>query len=108
MQIVQKTGDSPGAVLGSVGTRPSLYNDRLDGADSAETVEVPQVQYSDWVVDVPAVAVHRQVTELMGFLEHFAPFSRSSGLSRSRAPVSAVGELSMMKSSSSSRARGWR
>ena len=60
VQIVQKTGDSPGAVLGSVGTRPSLCNDRMDGADSAETVEVPQVQYSDWVVDVPAVAVHRQ------------------------------------------------
>ena len=60
MQIVQKTGDSPGAVLGSVGTRPLLCNDRLYGADSAETVEVPQVQYSDWVVDVPAVAVHRQ------------------------------------------------
>ena len=54
MQIVQKTGDSPGAVLGSVGTRPSLCIDRLDGADSAETVEVPQVQYSD------AVAVRRQ------------------------------------------------
>ena len=59
MQSVQKTGDSPGAVLGSVGTRPSLCNDRLYGADSAETVEVPQLQYSDRVVDVPA-AVHRQ------------------------------------------------
>ena len=45
---------------GSVGTRPSLCNDRLDGADSAETVEVPQVRYSNWVVDVLAVAVHRQ------------------------------------------------
>ena len=60
VQIVQKTGESPGAVLGSVGTRPLLCNDRLYGADSAETVEVPQMQYSDWVVGVLAVAVHRQ------------------------------------------------
>ena len=35
-KTVQKIGDSPGAVLGSVGTRPLLYNDRLVGFDSAE------------------------------------------------------------------------
>ena len=72
-----------------LGHAPLLCNDRLYGADSAETVEVPQVQYSDWVVDVPAVAVHRQgwtslclaVTELVGFLAHFAPFSRSASFS---------------------------
>ena len=59
VQIVQKTGDSPSAVLGSVGTRPLLCNDRLYGADSAETVEVPQVQHSGWVVtrlDVPVIS----------------------------------------------------
>ena len=31
----------------------------MRGSDSADTVEVPQVQYFDRVVDVPA-AVHRQ------------------------------------------------
>ena len=30
------------------------------GSDSAENCGVPQVQHSDRVVDVPAVAVHRQ------------------------------------------------
>ena len=35
VQSVLKTGDSPGAVLDRLG-RPSLCNDRLDGADSAE------------------------------------------------------------------------
>ena len=48
MQNCAEDRDSPGAVLGMVGTRPLLCNDRLYGADSAETVEVPQVQYSDW------------------------------------------------------------
>ena len=89
--IVQKTGDSPGAVLRSVETRPSLCNDRLYGADSAETVEVPQVQYwTGWSMflllqftDKVGRSCDLAVTELMGFLAHFAPFSRSSGLSRS-------------------------
>ena len=39
---------------------PLLYNDRCLGLTVQKTVEVPQVQYSDRVVDVPAVAVHRQ------------------------------------------------
>ena len=44
MQTVQKTGDSPGAVLGSVGTRPSLCNDR-PGWSRQFSLEVPQVQF---------------------------------------------------------------
>ena len=39
---------------------PLLYNDRCLGLTVQKTVEVPQLQYSDRVVDVPAVAVHRQ------------------------------------------------
>ena len=34
------------------------------GSDSTENCCVPQVQYSDKVVDVPAVAVHRRWTSL--------------------------------------------
>ena len=39
---------------------PLLYNDRCLGLTVQKTLEAPQVQYSDRVVDVPAVAVHRQ------------------------------------------------
>ena len=61
---MQKTGDSPGAVLGSVGTCPSLCNDRLDGADSAENCGSSAVAawgrpFLDKVVDTPA-GVQRQ------------------------------------------------
>ena len=44
--------------LGWLG-HPLLYN-RCLGLTVQKTVELPQVQYSDRVVDVPAVAVHRQ------------------------------------------------
>ena len=49
--------DSSGAVLGRLGY-PLLYNDRCLGLTVQKTGEVPQVLYSDRVVDVPAVAVH--------------------------------------------------
>ena len=82
VQIVQKTGDSPGAVLGSVGTHPLLCNDRLYGADSAETVGWSVFLLLQFIDNVGRPC-DLAVTELMGFLAHFAPFSRSSGLSRS-------------------------
>ena len=115
--------------------RPSLCNDRLDGADSAENVDVPQVQYSDRVVDVPA-AVHRQCLDVPvilqrqvhgdsrrclrfsssqeldydgsdGFWRILRHFSRSSGYPELSASFRSW-EASMTKSSSSSRAGGWR
>ena len=58
MQTVQKMGDSPGAVLGLVGTPVVVQRQGL-GFTVQKTVDVSQVQYSDRVVDVPA-AVHRQ------------------------------------------------
>ena len=50
-----------GAVLGQGGRRPLLYNDRCLGLTELKTVEVPQLQYSDKVVDVPVCAVHRRL-----------------------------------------------
>ena len=47
------------AVLGWSLTRPLCANDRCFGVTVQKTVEVPQVQCSDRVVDVPA-AVHRR------------------------------------------------
>ena len=55
--------DSSGAVLGLVST-PLLYNDRCAGLTVQKTVEVPQLQYFDRVVDVPA-AVHRQGLDVL-------------------------------------------
>ena len=63
MQAVQKTGDSPGAVLGSVGTRPSLCNDR-PGWSRQFSLEVPQVQFLRFWARLVAVK---------GFWAHFAP-----------------------------------
>ena len=47
---------------------PLLYNDSCLGLTVQKTVEVPQVQYSDRVVDVPA-AVHRQGLDVSVILQ---------------------------------------
>ena len=76
---------------------PLLYNDRCLGLTEQKTVEVPQLQCSDKVYDVPVVqvvarvesasdSVHRQswvLTAVTGLLAVFPHFSRSSGMSRS-------------------------
>ena len=53
-----------GAVLGYVVNMPVGVPTTGYGLDSTEYCGVPQVQYSDKVVDVPAVAVHRRWTSL--------------------------------------------
>ena len=78
-----------------------------------KTGEVPQVQYCDKVVDVPACSSSTRfgcrcdlaVTAVKAFLAHFAPFFALLRLSGVERQVS-VGEPSMTKSSSSSRAGG--
>ena len=44
---VQKTGDSPGAVLGMMSTCPLVCNDRVMVQTVRKTVSVPQVQFID-------------------------------------------------------------
>ena len=94
---------------------PLLYNDRSLGLTEQKTVEVPQLQCSDKVYDVPVVqvvvrvegasdSVHRQswvMTAVKGLSPVFCIF---------RAPPGCPGveRQLQMKSSSSSRARGWR
>ena len=56
VQTVQKSVDRTGAVLGLLG-HPLLYNDRCLGLTEQKTVEVPQLQCSDKVYDVPVVQV---------------------------------------------------
>ena len=68
VQTAQQTGEILQVQLLDWFGRPSLCNDRLDGADSAENVDVPQVQYFDRVVDVPA-AVHRQCLDVPVILQ---------------------------------------
>ena len=50
-------------------------DDKAWGSDAKKTVEVPQVQYSDRVVDVPA-AVHRQCLDVP--VRHFSDSSSRS------------------------------
>ena len=60
-------------------TCPLLYNDRCVGLTVQKTVEVPQLQYFDRVVDVPA-AVHRQGLDVPVISQRCLRFSSSAEL----------------------------
>ena len=60
-------------------TCPLLYNDRCVGLTVQKSVEVPQLQYFDRVVDVPA-AVHRQGLDVPVISQRCLRFSSSAEL----------------------------
>ena len=82
MQTVQKTGDSTVQFFGWSSTCP-LVCKRQDLVRQCRKLWFPQLHSSDKVVDVPAVAVHRQGVNVPVIIQRRLEGSRGAGVAGS-------------------------